>query len=115
MISYYNFYCNAATLQRCNTLTHCCMMFSTLKSDEVFSAFSDMSAHSVVDDIRCRARDMSSMSPHLKNVPQWRPSSSSFATGKSDDAMGNPWAIASTRTSPKPSHLELSTYTLAPE
>ena len=90
MVSYYNFYCNAATLQRCNTLTHCCRMFSTLKSDEVFSAFSDMSAHSVVDDMRLSANAISLISPQLKNIPQPHPSSSSFATGKSDDTMCNP-------------------------
>ena len=73
MISYYNFYnfyCNAATLQRCNTLTHCCMMFSTENRDDVCKAFSDISAHFVVEAMRFSARAMSSMSPHLKNVPQ---------------------------------------------
>ena len=114
MISYYNFYCNAATLQRCNTLTHCCRMFSTENRDDVCKDFSDISAHFVVEAMRFSATAISSMAPHLKNVPQWRPSSNSFATGRSDDAMGNPWAIASTSTSGWPSHLELSTYTLAP-
>ena len=65
-------------------------MLSTLNRDEVFSAFSDISAHSVVDDMLLSAITISSISPHLNNIPQPHPSSNSLATGKSDDTMGNP-------------------------